>query len=345
MYDTDAIRRDHPIADVAAASGLELRPTGGRLVAVCPLHGDTRPSFVIYPSSQSFYCFGCGVGGDVLDFVSRLHRLDFKEAAALLQGSRLPTPARATPRPSPARRPAIDPAVAAAIVETAVAFYEAAIWTQPKALAYLASRGVERATVRRYRLGFGIRGLVDELRRQDLDVEAAEHLGLLNEDRERFVGRVIVPNLVGGRPTWFTGRRLDDREPRYLNIRLPKPILGLASVKGEAVVVTEGPFDWLISAGWGFWSVALLGTHLSQSSAALLERFDEIFLVLDADGAGREATREWCDRLGDRAIPVALPPGVSDLSALGYQPDGRQVFTRLVLRAGADTRHMRQRAA
>ena len=92
MYDTDAIRRDHPIADVAVASGLQLRPTGGRLVGPCPFHGDIRPSLVIYPSTRSYYCFGCGAGGDVLDFVSRLHNTSFKEAAALLQGVRLPMP-------------------------------------------------------------------------------------------------------------------------------------------------------------------------------------------------------------------------------------------------------------
>lgn len=345
MYDTDTIRRDHPIADVAAAAGLELRPTGGRLVTACPFHGDTRPSLVVYPATRSYYCFGCGAGGDVLDFVSRLHGVPFREAAELLQGFRVPAPIRAASRPAPPSTPAIDPAVAATIVETAVAFYEAAVWTQPKVLAYLTSRGVGASTARRYRLGFGIRGLVDELRRQDLDVAAAEQLGLLSKGRERFVGRVIVPDRVGGRPRWFTGRRLDDREPRYLNLRLPKPILGLASAHSEAVVVTEGPFDWLTAVGWGFWSVALLGTHVTQTSTELLERFEDVYLVLDADNAGRAATKEWCERLGDRAIPVTLPPGVADLNGLGCQPVGRQLFTRCILRAGRDVRSTRQRAA
>lgn len=344
MYDTDAIRRDHPIADVAAAAGLQLRPTGGRLVAVCPFHGDSRPSLVIYPSSQSYYCFGCGVGGDVLDFVCRLQRMGFKEAAALLEGSRLPLPARPAP-PVQSAAPVVDPAVASAIVETAVAFYEAAIWTQPRVLAYLASRGVERRTVGHYRLGFGIRGLADELRRQNLDLEAAEQLGLLSEGRERFVGRVIIPDLVGGRPTWFTGRRLDECEPRYVNLRIPKPILGLASAGGEATVLTEGPFDWLTAVGWGFSSVALLGTRVSSASTELLNRFDEVYLALDNDDAGRQATKEWRERLGDRAIPVALPPGVADLNALGCQSNGRQVFTRCVLDAARAARPARQRAA
>jgi len=345
MYDTDAIRRDHPIADVAAASGLQLRPIGGRLVARCPFHGDSQPSLVLYAATHSYFCFGCGAGGDVLDFVSRLHRVDFKGAVALLEGSRLPPPVRLARLPAPAVAPVVDPAVAAVVVETALAFYEAAIWSQPKVLAYLATRGVAATTVRRYRLGFGVRGLVDELRRQGLDLATAEQLGLLHDGWERFAGRVIIPDLVGGRPTWFTGRRLDNREPRYLNLRLAKPLLGLASVRGEAVVTTEGPFDWLTAAGWGFNALALLGTRLRPSTVELLDRFDEIYLVLDADDAGREATEELREHLGDRAIPVALPAGVSDLNSLGCQPDGRQVFTRCVLDAGRIARSMRRVAA
>lgn len=345
MYDTDAIRRDHPIADVAVASGLQLRPTGGRLIAVCPFHGDARPSLVVYPSTRSYYCFGCGAGGDVLDFVGRLHRVDFREAAALLQGSRLPMPVRTSRPPVPEAIARVDPAKAAPIIEAAVAFYEAALWSQPRVLSYLATRGVARMTARRYRLGFGARGLADELRRQGLDPEVAEQLGLLREGRERFVGRVVIPDLVGGRPTWFTGRRLDDREPRYLNLRLPKPILGLGSATGEAVVVTEGPFDWLTTAGWGFRAVALLGTQLRASTVAVLERFDEVFLVLDADNAGREATADLCDRLGDRAVPVQLPVGMSDLNSLGCRLDGRQVFTRCVIEASRSARSMRRIAA
>jgi DNA primase len=245
----------------------------------------------------------------------------------------------------PERVSEFDPARATPIIETALAFYEAALWSRPQARNYLASRGVRPETVRRYRLGFGIRGLVDELRRERLDMEVAEHLGLLNEGRERFTGRVIIPNLVGGRPTWFTGRRLDDREPRYLNLRLAKPLLGLASARGEAVVVVEGPFDWLTAVGWGFNALALLGTRLRPSTVALLERFDEAYLALDSDDAGREATEELREHLGNRAILVALPPGVSDLNSLGCQPDGRQLFTRCLLEADTKARASQRTAA
>jgi len=214
MHDTDAIRRGHPIADVAAASGLELRQTGGRLTAVCPFHGDSRPSLVLYPASQSYYCFGCGAGGDVIDFMSRLHRVDFREAVALLAGAQVPTMPAGAPHPAKVAVPEVDPMKAAPIVEAAVAFYEEAVRSRPEVLDYLVSRGIHGWTVRRFRLGFGIPGLAAALRDRNLDLETAKQLGLLDEDRECFAERIIIPELVEGRATWFTGRRLTDREPR-----------------------------------------------------------------------------------------------------------------------------------
>ena len=172
-----------------------------------------------------------------------------------------------------------------------------------------------------------------------------EVLTLLDGDRECFAGRTIIPELVDGQATWLTGRRLTDREPRYLNLRFPKPLLGLASAKGEAVVVTEGPFDWLTAVEWGFWAVALLGTRVPGKVAQSLERFEDVYLVLDPDEAGREATEELHERLADRAVPVALPPGVSDLNGLGLRPDGRSIFARCILQAGHEARAARQRAA
>ena len=111
------------------------------------------------------------------------------------------------------------------------------------------------------------------------------------------------------------------------------------------MVVTEGPFDWLTAVEWGFWSVALLGTRIPGRAAQLLEHFDEVYLVLDPDAAGQEATKELHERLGDRAIPVTLPPGVPDLNSLGCRRDGRSALTRCILEAGRPARSAAQRAA
>ena len=336
MHDTDSIRRDHPITDVVAASGLQLRRTGGRLTSVCPFHGDTRPSFIVYPATQSYYCFGCGAGGDVIDFVARLNKVGFKEAVEMLCG---PAAQQATSSRvhCAAEAPAVDPGDAARVVQAAIDFYHAALWRTPKALAYLRSRGVREATVRHCRLGFGESGLTGHLAKRGADHDVARSLGLLKGNRECFVGRIIMPDIVGGRATWLTGRRLDEREPRYLNLRTEKPILGLDRVKGDAVVLVEGPFDWLAAVGWGFDTAALLGTRLSDRVVRQLDRFAQVYLALDNDDAGEAAMQDLTEVLRERAIPVHLPPGVSDVSDLARQ-GGRPAFISCILRAASDAR-------
>jgi DNA primase len=336
MHDTDSIRRDHPIADVVVASGLQLRPMGGRLGGVCPFHGDTRPSLVVYPATQSYYCFGCGAGGDVIDFVARLNKVGFRDAIEMLceRSVQRPTVSRVH---CVAEAPAVDPDDAVRVIQAAVDFYHGALSRTPKALAYLRSRGVREATIAGCRLGFGESGLIGHLAKRGADLDVARSLGLLKGNRECFADRVIIPDIVGGRATWLTGRRLDEREPRYLNLRAEKPMLGLESLKGDAVVLVEGPFDWLTAVGWGFDTAALLGTRMSERVLRQLDRFSQVYLALDNDEAGREATRALIAVLGQRAIPVYLPPGVSDVSAL-TQEGGRPAFISRLLRASSDAR-------
>ncbi|MBI2765438.1 MAG: toprim domain-containing protein [Chloroflexi bacterium] len=336
MHDTDSIRRDHPIADVVVASGLQLRPTGGRLTGVCPFHGDTRPSLIVYPATQSYYCFGCGAGGDVIDFVARLNKMGFKEAVETLCG-RAVQQATVSRLHCVSEGPAVDHEDAVRIVESTVDFYHGALWRTPKALAYLRSRGVREATIANCRLGFGESGLTGHLAKRGVDLDVARSLGLINGNRECFAGRVIIPNLTDGRDTWLTGRRLDEQEPRYLNLRTEKPILGLDRVKGDAVVLVEGPFDWLTAYGWGFDSAALLGTRVSDRVLRQLDRFAQVYLALDNDEVGRDAVRNLTEVLGPRAIPVHLPSGASDVSALA-QEGGRPAFISTILRAASDAR-------
>ena len=336
MHDTDSIRRDHPIADAVAASGLQLRPMGGRLTGVCPFHGDTRPSLIVYPATESYYCFGCGAGGDVIDFVARLNNVGFKDAVEILCGPAVQRPAISQIR-WVSEAPAVDPEDAVRVVGAVVEFYRGALWRTPKALAYLRSRGVREATIRDCRLGFGAPGLAKHLRASGVDTRLAGSLGLLKGNRECFAGRVIILEVANGRATWLTGRRLNDREPRYLNLRTEKPILGLDHVKGDAVVLVEGPFDWLTAVGWGFDAAGLLGTRVNERVFRQLDRFAQVYLALDNDDAGQTAMRDLAEVLGPRAIPVYLPPRVADLGDLARQ-GGRSAFISCILRAATEAR-------
>jgi DNA primase len=333
MYDVLSIRQAHPIEEVAARSGVQLRPAGQRLVGRCPFHRDGRPSLAVYPRNQSYFCFGCGAGGDVIDFVGRLHEVGFKEAVGMLtdapygQRNRKPVAPQIV-RLTRERHAQVSTQTEVEVIDAAAAFYHDALWRSRDALAYLAARGIDRSTARRWRLGFGCHGLADYLRGRGLSPAAGRRVGLLAGEEDTMFWRIVVPDLRGGRATWLTGRALRQVAPRYLNLRLPTPLLGLGLVRGDEVVVTEGPLDWLTAIQWGLPTVALLGTHISRFTVQSLAPFRRVYLALDADEAGRRAADGLTAALGQRAIVVELPPGVHDLNDLGRSPAGREAFQR-----------------
>jgi len=160
--DTAAVKRAHPIADVVARYGIELRPAGRALVGRCPFHLDRgRPNFHVYPTSSSWYCFRCATGGDVISFVERITRLGFREAVLELdRGLTLTSSSRRAP-PVPLRsrrRVTLPDAAERSCLAAAVEVYHNCLLAYPEALAYVERRGIDRATVevrRRNRSGQG----------------------------------------------------------------------------------------------------------------------------------------------------------------------------------------------
>ena len=126
----------------------------------------------------------------------------------------------------------------------------------------------------------------------------------------------------------LTARSLDGRDPRYINLRLPSPLLGLEQVRragASAAVVTEGPFDWLTLCAWRLPGVALLGTRASREALAALRSLGRVYLALDADDPVRLATARLASALEARATVVPLPGGAHDLSELGRRRDADRV--------------------
>ena len=340
MFYIEAIRAAHPIVETVLSAGVELRRSGRRLVGRCPFHEDRDPSLVLYPQTDSYFCFGCDAGGDVIDFVGRLRGSAFKETAALLAstGAARVLPANVVRLPSGRRSQGIGDE-GAAVVEAAAAFYREQGERSRRARAYITSRGIDVQTAARLRVGYAEGGLYGHLRERGLSLESAERIGLLSGERDTLEGRVVVPDLDGrGRATWLTARSLGGDGPRYLNLRVSSPLLGLAqarAVDARAVVLTEGPFDWLTACNWGLHSVALLGTHASRDALGTLRSFRRVYLALDADGAGRRATASLASELGARAVVVPLPQGVHDLNELGCRRGGRDAFLRSLYEARA----------
>ena len=229
-------------------------------------------------------------------------------------------------------------------MNTAGTLYRDALWRTPSARAYLGMRGIHDWVIRACGLGFADgRSLEAHLRRHG-GLRVAEELGLLRRPepsdggrplRERFAGRVVVPEIRGGQPIWFIGRAPADRETRVKYLALPgeRPILGFERAAGRhEVYLVEGIFDWLTAIGWHLPAFSTCGTDFPFDRLGWLARARVIFGVMDGDRAGREAAERFGAGLGARWRPIELPDGL-DLNDLGCRPDGRALFFRLVAAA------------
>ena len=342
--DITALKARHPLGDTVEAAGVRLRGRGRVRQGVCPFHDEAEGSFTVYADSERFYCFGCGLGGDVLDFIQQAEGLSLPEAIARLDGSPGLAPRSAT-RPAGTRRPpsAALPPRDPALLTAAGRFYAGRLRRSSEAREYLASRGVGPVAAARLGLGYAPgAGLRLGLESLGFSEKRIRDSGLFMErGAERFAGMVVVPDASGGLVRWLVGRAIDpDRTPRFQAPPGPKPVLGLGRL-GPAppwAVVAEGVFDWLALTGWGIPSCAALGTQGVERVASALRGCPRVFLAFDGDTAGLEATDRLLTLLGRRAAVVALPQGVGDVGELAALPHGRTAFLRLLSLAGRSAR-------
>jgi DNA primase len=341
--DTGALKQAHPIEDVVAAYGIELKRQGRSLVGRCPFHADGgRPNLTVFPATQTWFCFRCCTGGDVVKFIMLVENVGFVAAVERLRGAVL---GAVCVQPKQVSRQVAtlaedrDPEELV-VLQAATTLYHHSLLAEPRALAYLAARGLDRATIEQCLLGYAAGDqLPAYLRWQRLPIGPALRVGLLTRGGVEFLaGRVVVPDLCSGRPTWFIGRLLDESPAKDVSVHLglpgPKPLLGLDQARGSpTVVVVEGSFDHLTLRMWGYPAVATLGTHVRAALVDKLRAFKRQLLVLDNDNSGFEARLTLQQQLGATAIPVDLPDGIKDPAQLATLPDGRERFAAALLEA------------
>lgn len=345
-YDVVALRRQHPIAAIVAASGIELRPEGQALVGRCPFHADGgRPNLYVYPQNDRWYCYRCNVGGDVIDFVRRREHLGFVEACRRLEG--FPAHARTSQnfsRRKPERRWDRLTLEQQVVMNTACSLYQRALWQEQRALAYVRERGIPDRVIHECAVGYcDGKGFSAYMRRR-WGLPVAQELGLLRKPEhphdgitldEALAGRIVVPELRGGQCIWFIGRTLPTsaRHPKYLALPGERPILGLERATGRReVFLVEGVMDYLTAVAWHLPVFSSCGTHLPPERLGFLARARVVYGVFDGDEAGREAAIRFGRVLGRRFRPLTLPEG-SDLNDLAVRPDGRATFFRLLREA------------
>ena len=337
--DLAALKRRHLLADVVESAGVPLRGRGRVRQGVCPFHEEREGSFTVYGDTERWYCFGCGEGGDVLDFLQRLEGLSLPEAIRRLDSA----PPSAVRR-KPVRPPRADTATTfqrdPSLLTAAARYYGGELRRSGEARAYLASRGIGMEAAARLGLGYAPgQGLRRFLTSKGFGKERLKTSGLFTGRGERFAGMVVIPEVAGGRVRWLGGRAIDrERSPRFQGLPGPKPTLGSGRLEASPpwAVVTEGIFDWLVLAQWGLPACAALGTQGLERIAGALRGCPRVFIAFDSDAAGREAAARLGGRLGPRGATVTLPGGVSDVAELAATSQGRAVFERLLLRAARD---------
>ncbi len=307
-----------------ASSYVGFKRRGRNLVGLCPFHGEKTASFNLYPETNSFYCFGCGAGGDVITFIKRIENLDYIDAIKFLadrSGMKMPENRKENDQTSRLRMRILE------ANREAARLYHAALY-RPEgkvALDYYHSRGYTDATIKHFGLGFAPPGwdyLRDALRAKGFKDEELIAAFLTARGRnggtyDVFRNRVMIPIIdIRGNVVGFGGRVLDDSKPKYINtegtLAFSKShnlfALNFAKNTGRELNLCEGYMDVIAMHQAGFTNtVAALGTSFPEEQMQLIARYaDRINLIFDADGAGQKATRRAIDNLRRTGLDVRV---------------------------------------
>ena len=312
-----------------------LKRAGSVYKGLCPFHSERTPSFVVFPHTGTWHCFGaCGTGGDVFSFVMRKENLTFREALEMLAQQVGVDLSAVEGNAQSDQRDRLYAANAAA-----AAFYRHTLLHHPGAevaRAYLQRRGIDDATAEAFQLGYAPAlwsSLRDHLLGRDFTLDLLLEAGLIKRSEERqstydaFRHRVIFPICDRqGRVIGFGGRVLDDSAPKYLNtaetplFHKSHVVYGLdrahrAIRARDQVVIVEGYMDVIAAHQFGYNNVvACMGTALTTEQLQQLQRFTNNFvLALDADAAGQQATIRGLNQarqaLARVSKPVVTPDG------------------------------------
>lgn len=315
------LRSANPIETVMG-SYVHLIRRGRNYVCSCPFHSEKTPSCTIFTDSQSFYCFGCGAGGDVITFTMKIENLDFMEAVKLLaQRSGLEVPERNNTDSRLAQRKT-------KIYEmnrlAANFFYTNLIKGKDKSgLQYFAKRKLSPATIKKYGLGYASKSwseLSTYLRSKGysddeiIDAWLGGRSQKTGKSYDMFRNRVMFPivdlrgNIIG-----FGGRVLDDSQPKYLNTS-KTPVFDKGSnlfsmnfaknAETKQIILCEGYMDVIAVNQAGFENaVATLGTAITPDQARLISHYaEEVIIAYDSDGAGQKATQKAINHFADVGI-------------------------------------------
>ena len=327
MYYSDdvieEVRMKNDIVDVISGY-VRLQRKGSSYFGLCPFHNEKSPSFSVSPSKQMYYCFGCGAGGNVFNFIMEYENFTFIEAVKYLAdraGVKLPEQEYS----KEARAAADLKTILLEINKKAAAYYYYQLRqeTGKKALEYLQKRELSEETIKAFGLGYTGNysdGLYRYLKSKGYSDQILKEAGLFFFDerqgmKDKFWNRVMFPIMdVNNRVIGFGGRVMGDGSPKYLNSKETKlldksrNLYGLnfaRSSRKKEIILCEGSMDVISMHQAGFTNaVAALGTAFTSGHGTLLNRYTEnVILSFDSDEAGQRAIL--------RAIPILKEAGLT----------------------------------
>ncbi len=319
----DELRRNNDIVSVMT-SYVNVKRTGRDYVCACPFHSEKTPSCHIYTESQSFYCFGCGAGGDVITFIRLIERLDYLESVRFLaQRSGMSMPEDEISDSGVNRRTRMLEMNR----EAARYFRDVLLSPEGKAgMDYLIGRQLQPNTIRRYGLGFAPEGwhnLHYYMRGKGYSDDELEAGALIvrknNSLYDKFRNRVMFPIIDRrGNVIAFGGRTLEATAPaKYLNsdetlvFQKRENLFSLnfaKNTKESCFILCEGYMDVIALNQAGFDNaVATLGTAITPQQANLMKRYTgEVVISYDSDEAGQKATMKAINLLGEAGISARV---------------------------------------
>ena len=319
----EEVRKKNDIVDVVSQY-VKLTRKGSSYFGLCPFHNEKTPSFSVTPAKQMYYCFGCGAGGNVFNFIMEYENYTFGEALSHLAqraGVELPKIEYSREAKEKAERKALLLEINKKAAQ--YFYYQLRREGGKAAYQYLTGRGLSEETIKKFGLGYSDKysdDLYKYMKAKGYSDELLRESGLFNADERRgmydkFWNRVIFPIMdVNNRVIGFGGRVMGDGKPKYLNSPETKifdksrNLYGLnvaRTTRKNYLILCEGYMDVISMHQAGFTNaVASLGTALTSGHASLLKRYtEEVLLLYDSDEAGIRAAL--------RAIPILREAGVN----------------------------------
>ncbi len=313
--------------ETVMAPYVNLKRRGKNLVGLCPFHNEKTPSFTVYPENGSFYCFGCGAGGDVFSFVRLIENLDYIDAVKLLaerSGVALPDDGYDDSMQR------LKNTVYEINRETAK-FYHGYLMSEGGkwALDYLTGRGLGISTIKHFGLGAAPDSwdsLINHLKAKGFSISDMLQANVIGKSQrgtyyDRFRKRVMFPIInIRGKVIGFSGRAMpgeDKMGGKYVNTsdtpvyKKSENLFGMNFAKNhcdEYIILVEGNMDVISLHQAGFENtVAALGTSFTPEQAKLISRYTkEIVLTLDADAAGQKAAARAGEILRNTGLSVRV---------------------------------------